>query len=174
MIPAAGFQLNIVASHPSAFNYLFELLYMINWTCKKFNELTPHELYAILQLRNEVFVVEQNCVFQDADNKDAYCCHLMGWKDGLLAAYTRLVPPGVSYTEMSIGRVVTSPAARGGGLGRELMEQSIKRCYNLFGNGSIKIGAQLYLEKFYGSLGFVQSSEMYLEDGIPHIEMVLS
>jgi ElaA protein len=98
----------------------------------------------------------------------------MGWKDGILAAYTRLVPPGVSYTEMSIGRVVTAPVARGNGLGRELMDQSIKRCYNLFGNGPIKIGAQLYLEKFYGSLGFVQSSDMYMEDGIPHIEMVLS
>ncbi len=142
------------------------------WILKKFEELTTPELYAILRLRSEVFVVEQQCVFQDMDDKDQYCYHLMLWKNGLLAAYTRLVPPGVSYPYPSIGRVVTSPAARGEGLGKLLMEKSIESVTELFGISPIKIGAQLYLKKFYSSLGFETSSEVYLEDGIEHIEMI--
>ena len=146
---------------------------MTIWKLKAFNELTPYELYAILRLRSEVFIVEQNCPYLDEDNKDQKGYHLMGWKDDLLAAYTRLLPAGVSYPNMaSIGRVVTSPAARGLGIGRELMEVSINKLYELFGHKPIKIGAQLYLQKFYESLGFVQTDEGYLEDGIPHIEMV--
>jgi len=146
----------------------------MNWICKKFDELTPHELYAILQLRNEVFVVEQNCVFQDADNKDQECFHLMGWEEKKLIAYTRIAPAGICYEETSIGRVVTSPSARRKGLGKELMTQSITNLQSLFGKGSaIKIGAQLYLKKFYESLGFVQTSDIYIEDGIEHIEMLL-
>ena len=147
---------------------------MINWLCKKFDDLTPHELYAILQLRNEVFVVEQNCVFQDADNKDQSSFHLMGWMDDKLVAYTRLVPPGIAYKEPSIGRVVTSPSLRKTGIGRELMERSIEQIIELFGTNPIKLGAQLYLKNFYESLGFIQSSDIYLEDGIEHIEMILS
>jgi ElaA protein len=143
----------------------------IQWILKTFEDLTPHELYAILQLRNEVFVVEQNCVFQDADDKDQESYHLMGFAGNKLAAYTRLVPPGVSYTEASIGRVVTSPAVRRSGAGRELMKQSIDTCRELFGNGPIKIGAQLYLKSFYESFGFRQISDVYLEDGIEHIYM---
>lgn len=145
----------------------------MNWICKPFNELTPNELYAILRLRSEVFVVEQNCVFLDQDNKDQYCHHLMGWQDDLLVAYTRLVPAGISYTEPSIGRVVTSPAARGQGAGRELMHESIKTLHYLWGKSPIKIGAQLYLLKFYESIGFQQTSSIYLEDDIEHIEMLL-
>jgi ElaA protein len=145
---------------------------MINWILKPFNTLSVHELYAILQLRTEVFVVEQNCVFQDMDDKDQQCHHLMGWKDNLLAAYTRLVPPGVSYEHASIGRVVTSPAARGGGLGKTLMEKSIEETINLYGAHPIKIGAQLYLKKFYQSLGFSQVGDIYDEDGIDHIHMI--
>jgi ElaA protein len=145
---------------------------MINWILKPFNFLSVHELYAILQLRTEVFVVEQNCVFQDMDDKDQQCHHLMGWKDNLLAAYTRLVPPGVSYEHASIGRVVTSPAARGGGLGKTLMEKSIEETINLYGAHPIKIGAQLYLKKFYQSLGFSQVGDIYDEDGIDHIHMI--
>ena len=146
---------------------------MTIWKLKAFNELTPYELYAILRLRSEVFIVEQNCPYLDEDNKDQKGYHLMGWKDDLLAAYTRLLPAGVSYPDMaSIGRVITSPAARGLGIGRELMEVSINKLYELFGHKPIKIGAQLYLQKFYESLGFVQTDEGYLEDGIPHIEMV--
>src|SRR6476620_1329284 len=130
----------------------------IEWRLKQFDELTPHELYAILQLRIEVFVVEQHCVFQDADNKDQGSFHLMGWQDNLLAAYTRLVPPGNIYEQASIGRVVTSPNVRRFGAGRQLMEQSIETVYQLFGPGPIKIGAQFYLKKFYESFGFQQIS----------------
>jgi ElaA protein len=143
------------------------------WLCKKFDDLTSHELYAILQLRNEVFVVEQNCVFQDADNKDQYCYHLMGWQQNDLAAYSRILPPEISYSESSIGRIVTSPKARGNGIGRDLVKQSIEELYILFGKIPIKIGAQMYLQKFYQSFGFKQTSDIYLEDDIPHIEMLL-
>lgn len=143
----------------------------IQWLLKKFVDLTPYELYAILQLRNEVFVVEQNCVFQDADDKDQASYHLMGFMENKLVAYTRLLPPGTGYTEASIGRVVTSPSVRRGGAGRELMKRSISTCHELFGNGPIKIGAQLYLKAFYESFGFRQISDVYLEDGIDHIYM---
>jgi ElaA protein len=145
----------------------------INWICKSFSDLTTHELYTVLQLRNEVFVVEQNCPYQDADNKDAGAFHFMGWRGNKLLAYTRLLPPGLTFKNASIGRVVTSPAVRGSGIGRELMQQSIEKLYSLSGSVPIEIGAQLYLKKFYESLGFIQSSEMYLEDGIEHIEMIL-
>ncbi|MEJ7737289.1 MAG: GNAT family N-acetyltransferase [Chitinophagaceae bacterium] len=145
----------------------------VQWLCKKFDELTLHELYAILQLRSEVFVVEQNCPFLDADGKDHYCFHLMGWEDGLLAAYSRLVPASVTFAEVSIGRVVTSPKARSKGFGKYLMQYSITVCYRLFGRTPIRIGAQLYLKKFYESSGFHQAGPVYPEDGIDHIEMVL-
>ncbi len=145
---------------------------MITWVCKKFDDLSPLELYAILQLRNEVFVVEQNCVFQDADNKDQEAYHLMAWRDGTLAAYTRLIPEGKAYELPSIGRVVTSPKLRGTGMGKILMERSLEEMENLFGKTSIKLGAQLYLKKFYESFSFRQSSDIYLEDGIEHIEMI--
>ena len=145
----------------------------MTWICKKFDELTPHELYAIVQLRNEVFVVEQNCVFQDADNKDQHCYHLMGWLQDDLIAYSRIVPPEISYSESSIGRIVTSPEVRRTGAGKELLEHSIDQLYKLFGNVPVKIGAQMYLKKFYESFGFMQTSDIYLEDDIPHIEMLL-
>ena len=144
---------------------------MLNWSYKNFNELLPEELYAILQLRNEVFVVEQNCVFQDADDKDQPSLHLMGWREHKLVAYTRIVPPGLSYKEPSIGRVVTSAQERGKGTGHELMMVSINKVHELYGVGNIKIGAQLYLKKFYESHGFMQTGDVYLEDGIDHIEM---
>ena len=147
---------------------------MISWTCKKFDELFPTELYALLRLRSEVFVVEQNCVFLDMDNKDMACYHLMGWADGKLVAYTRLVPPGVAYAEPSIGRVVTDLTVRRSGIGRVLMHESIERCRILFGNTTIRIGAQLYLKAFYTSLGFVPTGGIYPEDGIDHIQMLLS
>jgi ElaA protein len=144
----------------------------INWAIKKIEELTAAELYAILQLRSEVFVVEQNCVFQDMDNKDQHSYHLMGWIDEKLVAYTRLVPAGIIYSIPSIGRVVTSPSLRNTGVGRVLMQKSIDEIYTLFGKVQIKIGAQLYLQKFYSSLGFKQTSDVYLEDNIEHIEMI--
>jgi len=144
------------------------------WKLKKFNDLTPHELYAILQLRNEVFVVEQNCVYQDADNKDQESIHLMGWENDWLAAYTRILPPGLGYDLPSIGRVVTSPRIRKTGAGKIVMEKSIEAAESLFGKTPIRIGAQCYLKNFYEFLGFQQSSAEYLEDGIPHIEMTRS
>lgn len=132
----------------------------------------PHELYAILRLRTEVFVVEQACIFQDMDNKDQLSYHLMGWENNNLVAYTRLVPPGIFYQEASIGRVVTSPAVRSNGIGKLLMEKSIEQTIHLYGKTPIKLGAQLYLKKFYESLGFRQTSDIYDEDGIDHIEMI--
>ena len=144
----------------------------IEWKCSLFKDLDLHDLYAALRLRSEVFVVEQNCVFLDLDNKDQDSYHVFGWSEGELVAYTRLVPAGLSYKEASIGRVVTSPAARGLGAGRELMLVSIRELHRIWGNQPIRIGAQLYLKKFYESLGFQQSSEIYLEDGIEHIEMI--
>lgn len=160
----------------------------MEWTVKRFDELTVHELYAILRLRNAVFAIEQNCVYPDMDNKDQPSFHCMGWSKGLsegaltdprgqdntLVAYTRLLPPGVAYTEPSIGRVVTARSARGTGAGRELMEHSIQQCYQLFGRQPIRIGAQLYLLRFYTSLGFSPTGAVYLEDGIEHIEMILA
>jgi ElaA protein len=146
---------------------------MIEWKCKHFSELTPYELYDILRLRSEVFVVEQNCVYLDMDNKDQNCFHFCGWKVNALVAYVRLLPPGVAYAEPSIGRVITSPAYRRTGAGRILMQKAIELCVEKFGKKNIKIGAQLYLKKFYESLGFHQCGDMYLEDNIPHIPMLL-
>ncbi len=144
----------------------------IEWVCKPFDTLTPYELYAIIKLRNEVFVAEQNCVFQDADDKDQKCYHLMGRAGKDLAAYARLVPAGISYNCISIGRIVTSPAYRNKGAGKALLNTAIEKCNELFGEQTIKIGAQLYLKNFYESFGFVQVGEVYDEDGIPHTEMV--
>src|SRR5215469_11163135 len=106
---------------------------MTNWICKHFEELTTEELYAILRLRSEVFVVEQNCVFLDMDNKDQYCHHVIGWQGSSLAACSRIVPAGISYVESSIGRIVTSPVARRSGIGRKLVEVSIDHLYTLYG-----------------------------------------
>lgn len=139
---------------------------------KAFEALTPTELYDALQLRSDVFVVEQNCVFLDPDGKDQKCHHLLFYRDEVLEAYARLVPPGLSYPDaMSIGRIITSAAVRGTGAGKLLVEQAMVECYRLYGTGPIKIGAQLYAKKFYERFGFEQSSEVYDEDGIDHIEM---
>ena len=145
----------------------------IFFTLKSFHDLSAQELYSILRLRNEVFVVEQNCVFQDADNKDQVSHHLMYWNGQSLIAYCRLLPPGLAYEEMSIGRVVSSPSARKTGAGKQLITESIDRCKQLFGGGNIRIGAQCYLINFYASFGFKEVGAIYLEDGIEHIEMVL-
>ena len=145
----------------------------LNWIFKKFDELTAAELYSIMQLRNEVFVVEQNCVYQDADDKDQPSMHLCGRDGTKLVAYTRIIPQGIAYGEASIGRVVTSPAYRNTGAGRQLMKESISRCFSEFNCTEIKIGAQVYLTAFYQSLGFIPCSSQYLEYDIPHIEMIL-
>jgi ElaA protein len=145
----------------------------LTWTLKPFHALALAELYALLQLRSEVFVVEQTCAFQDIDGQDHVAYHLLGHSEaGELVAYTRLFGAGISYPEASIGRVVVSPRARRYGLGRELLRQSIAAVETLFGEQPIQIGAQLYLKEFYESFGFRQLGEGYLEDGIPHIHMV--
>ena len=143
----------------------------MRWVLKKFQELSVDELYALLRLRAEVFVVEQTCAFQDLDNKDQPSYQLLGYIQEELVAYTRLVPPGISYKAASIGRVVTSPAHRKKGLGKELMQVSIEHCERLFETTTLVIGAQCYLQDFYRSFGFTPSGEIYLEDGIEHIEM---
>jgi ElaA protein len=144
---------------------------IIEWKCKKFHDLTVDELYDLLRLRSEVFVVEQNCVFLDQDNIDKDCFHLSGFHQNKLVAYARIVPPAAVYEEASIGRVITSPSVRKTGVGKQLMHEAIERLYSLFGNVNIKIGAQLYLKSFYESFGFYQSGDVYLEDDIEHIHM---
>lgn len=146
----------------------------LDWKFKTFDNLSTPELYAILKLRNEVFVVEQNCVYQDADDKDEVSFHLAGWNGNNLVAYCRILPPGISFTEAGIGRVVTSPAYRKTGCGRELMKLAITKALEQFHCTKITISAQLYLKKFYESLGFVQISATYPEDNIPHIKMRLT
>jgi ElaA protein len=143
--------------------------------CVPFKDLTVYELYDILALRLEVFCVEQNCPYQDADGKDLEGWHLMGKNtEGVLVAYTRLLPKGVSYENYaSIGRVVNSPKVRGLGYGKMLMTESITQMEKLFPNEPVKIGAQSYLLQFYQSLGFESTGEEYLEDGIPHTSMIL-
>jgi ElaA protein len=146
----------------------------IQFSCLPFQELSLHQLYEILALRQEVFCVEQNCPYQDCDGKDQGSWHLMGRNEaGKLVCYTRLLPVGLAYpTHASIGRVVSAPSVRGTGAGKVLMEKSIQKCIELFGNQSIKIGAQSYLLRFYESFGFVSTGEEYLEDGIPHTKMI--
>ncbi|GGF24625.1 GNAT family N-acetyltransferase [Hymenobacter cavernae] len=145
----------------------------LHWTTKPFHDLALTELYALLQLRSEVFVVEQACAFQDIDGQDEAAYHLLGHTEsGELAAYTRLFDAGKCYAQVSIGRVVVSPKYRRYGLGRELMRQSIAQCDALFGPQPIKIGAQFYLREFYQSFGFQQQGDIYLEDDIEHIYML--
>ncbi|MFC3197212.1 GNAT family N-acetyltransferase [Parapedobacter deserti] len=144
------------------------------WERKSFDALSLDELYKVLQLRQEVFILEQACVYSDLDNKDQNCNHLMAWQGPVLAAYTRLIPYGVSYSDAtSVGRVVVGKDFRGKGLGEELMLRSIDGIYTLFGRQSIKIGAQEHLKAFYDRLGFEQTSEPYMDAGILHIEMTL-
>ncbi len=147
---------------------------LIAWRCAPFAELSPRELHDLLRLRAAVFVVEQKCAFQDVDGADPACWHLLGQRSGELLAYCRLVPPGVKYAEPSIGRVVTTPAARRTGCGRELMREAMARAAKLWPGRPIRIGAQRYLEGFYAGYGFVKASQPYDEDGIMHIEMVKS
>lgn len=118
-------------------------------------------------------MVEQQCIFLDMDDKDQGSWHLTGWYQNRLVAYTRILPPGLSYAEASIGRVVSSPDFRRLGFGRKLMEESIRQLWELFGKQAIRIGAQLYLRDFYGSFGFEQQGDIYIEDDIPHIKMLL-
>jgi len=141
---------------------------------KSFAELTNIELYNIIRLRNEVFVVEQDCPYQDADGKDLKALHLFCKENGSdnILAYCRLLPAGISYTESSIGRVVNSMSVRKTGLGRTMMQQAINFIHNEWKERTIRISAQLYLKSFYESLGFTAFGEVYPEDNIPHIGMI--
>lgn len=149
----------------------------VAWQWSSFDELTTRELYAIMHLRQLVFVVEQKCPYLDADNYDEGAHHLLGRVAGehgapLLGAYVRVLAPGVKYTEASIGRVVTHPKLRGTGLGRVLMREALRRTEALAPRAAIRIGAQLRLEKFYEEFGFRRVSDPYDDDGILHIEML--
>ena len=146
---------------------------MIPWRLATFDDLTPLELHDIYQARVEVFVVEQKCPFQDVDGADPVCWHLMGFSpSSQLVAYCRLVPPGTKFAEPSIGRVVTVGSARGTGAGRDLMRQAIAHTVWLWPGHALRIGAQRYLERFYGGFGFETVSAPYDEDGIMHVEML--
>jgi ElaA protein len=143
-------------------------------TIKKFEELTINELYDILQLRSEVFVVEQDCVYQDIDGKDHKALHVIGRLQQEIIAYTRCFAPGYYFPEAAIGRVVVSKAYRKHDFGHEIMKASIKGIEKYYQTNTIKLSAQTYLIRFYESHGFRTTGEGYLEDGIPHIEMVLN
>ena len=144
----------------------------MQWEIKAFDQLSLQELYTILTLRTNVFVVEQACPYPEVDGKDPNCLHLLGTINGELVAYLRILPAALRYDEVSIGRVVIKPSHRGKGLGRLMMEQAIHCITNEWKESQIKIGAQAYLEKFYQSLGFEPVSEVYLEDDIQHLDML--
>lgn len=144
----------------------------LNIEVKKFSELTLTELYDILQLRSEVFVVEQDCVYQDIDGKDAEALHIIGFKNDKVVAYTRCFKPGYYFEEAAIGRVVVKDSERKYGYGHEIMNASDKAIKDHFNTSNIKLSAQQYLIKFYESHGYRTTGEGYLEDGIPHIAMI--
>jgi ElaA protein len=139
---------------------------------KPFDELTLNDLYDILQLRSEIFVVEQTCVYNDLDGLDKEAVHLFCKKEGEIVAYSRLLKPGTRFSEYSIGRVVVKQSERGTGLGIEMMQSAKNYMVNELGVQKIKISAQSYLKRFYENLGFEIVTEMYLEDGIPHFGML--
>lgn len=145
---------------------------MLNIITKTFKGLSIDELYAILQLRSEVFVVEQDCVYQDIDFKDQNALHVMGFKNDQLVAYTRLFKPNDYFEYASIGRVLVKAGERHLNYGYDIMNASIRVIEETYNETKIKISAQTYLKRFYNNLGFVEAGEAYLEDGIPHIEML--
>lgn len=148
---------------------------MINWYPLPFTELSTQQLYQLLKLRVDVFVVEQTCPYPELDGKDtlAGVQHLLGYADEELVACARLLPPGTTYDNASIGRVATKQSARGDGLGHQLLKEALTSCEVFWPGTAIDIGAQQHLESFYKSHGFKTISEMYLEDDIPHIDMRL-
>ncbi|OIQ27243.1 MAG: GNAT family N-acetyltransferase [Bacteroidetes bacterium MedPE-SWsnd-G2] len=147
---------------------------MIKIEVKPFDALSIEELYQILQLRSEVFVVEQDCVYQDMDGKDKDALHVIGYKNNKLVAYTRIFEPGYYFEYSSIGRVVVDKNERTHGYGYDIMNASIKAIKNTYNTSKIKISAQVYLKRFYNNLEFFEVGEGYLEDGIPHIGMIRS
>lgn len=147
---------------------------MIEIKVKTFKELTTQELYDVLQLRSEVFVVEQDCVYQDIDGKDKNALHVIGYKDENVVAYTRIFKPGYYFNEASIGRVVVKGSERQYKYGYDIMNASIKAIKTHYQVSTIKVSAQTYLKRFYNNLKFFEVGEEYLEDGIPHIGMIRS
>ncbi len=145
----------------------------MRWEIKSFAELSTRELFEYFKLRQAVFVVEQTCPYPDIDNTDLAAQHILAWQDDTLGACARLIPAGVTYDYPSIGRIATNDTQRGTGLGRELVKRSIAFMQQQYPNQQIKIGAQQRLERFYQSFGFRTVSDMYLEDNIPHIDMLL-
>lgn len=147
---------------------------MLDIKTKTFKELTTRELYDLLQLRSEVFVVEQACAYQDVDGKDQKALHVLGYKKEKLVAYTRIFKPGYYFKNASIGRVVVKEGERQYKYGYDIMKASIKAIKNHYNETEIKISAQTYLKRFYNNLDFFEIGEEYLEDGIPHIAMIKS
>lgn len=146
---------------------------MPDWVWRSFSELTAYELYDILVLRQTVFVVEQNCAYLDADGVDRQSRHLYRRdQSGMMIAYLRLVDPGVKYAEPSIGRVITHPSVRRTGVGRELMAEGLRGAARYYPGAAVRIGAQRWAESFYRSLGFECTGHEYMEDDIPHVEML--
>ncbi len=150
---------------------------MINWQWKTFEQLTTEELYVILQVRQQVFAVEQNCAYQNVDGLDKNCWHLSGWRNNdtgknILVAYCRVVYPSYKYQEPSIGRLLTIQQVRSSGVGKQLLTIALNRIEKQYPVQAIRISAQLYLHNFYSQFGFEKVSEPYLEDMIPHIEML--
>jgi ElaA protein len=145
---------------------------MLKIITKTFKQLTTDELYALLQLRSEVFVVEQDCVYQDIDYKDQKALHVLGFKNRKLVAYTRIFKPGDYFDNASIGRVIVAENQRTHRYGYDIMESSVKAIMEYYNETKIKISAQVYLKKFYNNLGFKAVGEEYLEDGIPHVGMI--
>ena len=147
----------------------------IDWQCEKFDDLTPHDLYAAMQLRQRVFVVEQNCAYLDADGSDQRALHLLGWqgegRSRRLVAYARLFPPRIKYAEASIGRVVTHPDVRRTGVGQALMNEAMRVTEGEGWGRELRIAAQMYLERFYEGFGFKRVTDPYLEDDIWHVDM---
>lgn len=143
----------------------------IDWQIKRFKELSLDQLYQIMALRSEVFIVEQNCIYQDLDNKDQLALHVCGFYNDKLVAYARLFDAGVYFENPAIGRVIVSSDARSLGIGHDLMKKSIAAIEEFYKKKSITISAQVYLTKFYQQHGFISVGAEYLEDGIPHIEM---
>lgn len=146
----------------------------MRWLVADFDELTNRELYEVLKLRQEVFAVEQTCIYQDADGLDMEAVHIACWEGEVLLAYQRCLPPGLQETESTLGRIVVATAARGRDLGRELVRRGIEHNLQRWPDQDIRIHAQAHLEKFYNELGFVTDSDIYQLDDIPHLEMVLS
>ena len=145
---------------------------MIDWQWCCLDELTARQQYAVYAAREAVFVVEQHCVYQELDGLDLDAHHLIGWNDGNVAAYLRVLVPGVKYAEPAIGRVLTAKAFRRTGLGRQLMHTALEYVERHYPKRSVRVSAQVYLDSFYRGFGFARCSEQYLEDGIPHVEML--